>query len=127
MCLESIPQSWPQLSCTSLPGSHDELVSGRIQSELGEILGSRVSEVRDPWLQIWGRERQLFSYCWTRGSQLCQHWTQERKGCSEVGGTSEIWAPPVHLCEQTARGQGVGVLSLLLLCSLAQRRAPPIP
>ena len=85
MCLESIPRSWPQHSCTSLPGSHDELVSGRIQSELGEILGSRVGEVRDPWLQIWGRERQLFSYCWTRGSQLRQRWTQERKGCSEVG------------------------------------------
>lgn len=88
--LELIPQSWSQPSCTSLPGSHDELVSGRIQSELGEILGSRVGEVRDPWLQIWGREKQPFGYCWPRGSQLHQHRTQERKGCSEAGAP---WRP----------------------------------
>lgn len=69
--------SWPQPSCTSLPGSHDELVPRGIQSELGEILGSRIGEVRDPGLQVWGRERQTFGYCWTRGSQLYQHGARE--------------------------------------------------
>lgn len=47
------PHSWPQPSCTSLPGSNNELVPGGIQSELGEISGSRVGEVRDPGLQVW--------------------------------------------------------------------------
>lgn len=35
-----------------VPGSHDELVPRGIQSELGEILGSRIGEVRDPGLQV---------------------------------------------------------------------------
>lgn len=77
------PRCWPQPCCTSLPGSHDELAPRGIQSELGEILGSRIGEVRDPGLQVWGRERQTFGYCWTRGSQLHQHGIGEWKGCSQ--------------------------------------------
>lgn len=50
------PHSRPQPSCPSLPGSHDELVPGGIQSKLGEISYSGVGEVRDPGLQVWRRE-----------------------------------------------------------------------
>lgn len=43
---------------TPLPGSHDELIPQGIKSKLGEIPDSRVGEVKDPWLQIWWRQRE---------------------------------------------------------------------
>ena len=85
--------SQPQPSCPSLPGSYDELVPGGIQSKLGEISNSRVGEVRDPGLQVWGRESK-HSVTFGPGTPSCTSIVQENgraavrveSGCCEAPG-----------------------------------------
>lgn len=96
------PHSLPYSLVTPLPGSHDELVPGGIKSKLGEIPDSRVSEVRDPRLQIWQRQGETLLLLLDRVSKFSgiipgKITPAEVEYRAEA--PQETWVLPAHLCE----------------------------